>query len=146
MKKITALLFVAAIVSGCATAIPSKPVTLVSENGEFFNGTLTYDGPYSGNITVPGDKSRESFTGRFTVVDRTAIKRSSTDVVLPSNNSAPGLGSSSTTETNGIDAEGYWFGKGDQGTSIKCTLSIGVQGHGAGGCSASNGRSYEITL
>jgi hypothetical protein len=133
------------VISGCATTIPSKPVTLASEGGEFFNGTLDYDGPYSGVITV-SDSSGESFAGRFTVVDRTAIKRSSTDLVMPSNNAIPGLGSSSTTETKGIDAEGFWFGKGSKGTSIKCTLLMGINGHGSGKCKSSNGDDYSITL
>lgn len=134
------------LLSGCATTVPTKQVTLSTGSGDIRIGQLVYDGPYSGALTFPGDEFHESFTGRFTVVDRTAIKKSSSDIVVPSNNPVPAMGSSATTETKGIDATGYWYGQGSKGTTIKCTLEMGIQGHGFGSCSGSNGLTYEIAL
>ncbi len=133
-------------ISACASLPSNRPVTLVAADGEVRTGALNYDTPYTGVLLFKGQQDQESFSGRYTVVDKTAVKRSSGTIVVPSSTSVPGIGTASSTENKEIQAEGFWAAKGDKGTSIRCTLKIGLQGHGNGTCTTNTGESYEITL
>lgn len=129
----------------CATAIPDKQVTLVNSNGEFHQGKLTYDGPYSGNLVFESGPEGESFSGRYTVIDKTSVKKSSGDLIVPNGGPIPAIGSTASSESGEIKADGYYFAKSKTG-SLKCEIVVGAQGHGKGRCTHSDGSTYDIIL
>lgn len=129
-----------------ASCIPPKPVTLIGENGEQFIGQVTYDGPFTGTLTIESGPMGEQFFGRFVVVDRTATQRSQGTVVVPQGTSLPAMGAATNVSSGGVDASGFWYAVGNKGSRMECTLSIGRGGHGHGVCKHVNGESYRILL
>lgn len=129
-----------------ASCIPPKPVTLVGDTGEQFTGQVSYDGPFSGTLTIENGPGGEQFSGRFVVVDRTATQQSQGTVVVPQGTSVPAIGISTNVSTGGIDASGHWYAVGNKGARMECNLSIGRGGHGHGVCKHTNGKSYRILL
>tara|TARA_R100000656_G_C3882815_1_gene114827 strand:- start:23 stop:463 length:441 start_codon:yes stop_codon:yes gene_type:complete len=130
---------------GCATAIPNRTVTLLGSGGELYQGVLAYDGPYSGTLTFNEGPQGESFSGRYIVVDKTSMKRSSGDLIAPSNGTIPVIGTASSSESGEVSAEGVYIAKSKSG-HIKCEISVGAQGHGKGTCAHSSGSTYDIIL
>jgi hypothetical protein len=122
------------------------PLAISGDDGQLINGTLVYDDPYSGILTVQEGPGGESFSGRFTVVDKTSTKRSSGNLVVPSGNVIPAMGATNSSESGVVTAEGYWFARGSQGSSMKCELKVGRRGHGKGICNHSGGEVYDIVL
>lgn len=146
MKIKRYLIFLLAIsLSGCA-AIPSKTVTLVGEEGNHFVGILNYDGPYSGVLTVENGPNGELFSGRFTVIDRTAVQKYQSSIVIPQGNQVPAIGAAGGSSSGNVDASGFWYAIGDKGSKMDCELIIGLGGHGYGVCKHSNGVKYKIVL
>lgn len=133
------------MLSACG-GIPSKTVTLVEDAGAQFQGKLVYEDPYSGILSITNGPEGESFTGRFTVVDRSAVSRSQGSVVVPTGTIVPGVGAASSLSSGAIDASGYWYATGSKGGTMKCNINVGLQGHGQGVCSHSNGHQYQIVL
>ena len=129
---------------GCAS-IPSKVVTLSDQAGFLFEGTLEYDGPYSGIITVQNGPKSESFTGRFIVVDTTSRSQQSGIIAVPTNQ-MPAVGSTTKTSSGEVQASGYWYPKGNKGSTMQCELVIGKNGHGKGACKHNDGNFYNIIL
>ncbi len=131
------------LLSGC---IAAKKVSLIRPDGQIYSGTLSYDGPYSGNIVIKNGPNNESFSGTFVVVDKTAVKRNQGSLIVPQGNTIPAFGSTSGTSSGNVDASGYWYATGNNGSHMKCTLIIGIGGHGHGTCKHDNGAFYEIML
>lgn len=129
-----------------ASCIPPKPVTLIGETGEQFIGHVSYDGPFSGTLTIDNGPSGEQFSGRFVVIDRTATQQSQGTVVVPQGTSLPAVGTATNVSSGGIDASGFWYAVGNKGSRMECNLSIGRGGHGHGICKHANGKSYRILL
>jgi hypothetical protein len=136
----TALLCIAVL--GC---IPAKTVTLIAPDGPQYIGRLDYSDGLSGVLSMKNGPLGESFTGRYTVVDRTAVARSQGMLVVPGN-PVPAVGASGGTSSGAVDASGYWYAVGDKGSTMQCTLVVGRQGHGQGICKHSNGRVYQIVM
>lgn len=124
MKLYTSLLTIVVVVLvGCATQFK---VTL-SRTAEVYSGTLTFDGPYTGELTIPKGPGEESFTGRYVATDMTAIARSA-------------------GATGQVDAQGVWTGRGSRGSTIAAEVKVGRGGHGIGTAKDSNGKEYQISF
>lgn len=138
-----ALVFLSAAVAAC---IPAKVVTLIGPDGPQYVGRLDYsrDG-LSGVLSVKSGPLGESFTGRYTVVDRTAVGSSRGTLVVPGN-PIPAVGISGSTSSGNVDASGYWYAVGDKGSTMQCNVAVGRQGHGQGTCKHSNGNEYQIVM
>ena len=147
MKIKTISLFLFLLITGCATGFRKDiPVTLIGNDKELYIGRLDYDNFYSGILTIEVGSNRETFTGRFVVVDRTARSSTQGALVVPQGNQLPVIGSVGSTSSGGIDASGFWYGSGDKGSTMECVLQIGSYGRGHGTCKHSNGREYKILL
>jgi hypothetical protein len=143
-SKVTIVVFATFLLVSCAV-IPSKVVTLVSNAGDQFAGKLEYSDGLSGTLVVTEGPDNESFAGPYSVVDRTAVHNSQGTVVVQKSN-MPTVGAASTSSSSQINATGYWYGRGNRGSTMNCTLEIGRQGHGHGICQHSNGQQYQIVL
>ena len=142
-KILKTLLLLSVLLSAC---IPSKVVTLVGNEGDQFVGSLNYDGPYSGTLTIEKGPGSERFTGRFIVVDRTAVQEHQGTLVVPQDNQLPAIGTVGGASSGKVDATGFWYAVGDKGSKMECELQIGLGGHGYGICKHSNGMEYKIVL
>ncbi|MBW9271730.1 MAG: hypothetical protein K1566_18985 [Candidatus Thiodiazotropha sp. (ex. Lucinisca nassula)] len=134
---------ISALLSGC---IAAKKVSLIQPDGHVYQGTLTYDGPYSGDLVIDNGPNNIKYTGRFVVVDKTSINKKQGSVIVPQVSNLPAVGSTSSTSSGNIDAQGYWYAAGSDGSHMKCILSIGAGGHGHGTCTHENDSKYEIML
>ncbi len=130
---------------GCVT-YAQKIVTLVENNGKQFKVIINYDGPYTGELVVEEGPDNERFVGRFTVVDRTSTQVTRGNIVVPKSNQLPSLGSVESSSGGKVEAEGFWFGTGNKGSTMQCHLTIGRGGHGYGDCKHSNGSEFKIYL
>jgi hypothetical protein len=119
---------------------------LVDDDGNQFLGQLIYDGPYSGILTVNNGPAGEYFSGRFTVVDQTAVQRAQGSVVVPHGNQLPAVGTVGSSASGNVNASGYWYSVGENGTKMECVLNIGLGGHGHGNCKDNNDTEYKILL
>ena len=128
MKSYRALLtFAVAALVGCATHTQFK-VTL-SQTVEVYSGTLTFDGPYTGELTIPKGPGEESFTGRYVNTDMTPISISA-----------------GVSASGQLDAKGVWTGRGSRGSTIVAEVKVGRGGHGIGTAKDSNGKEYQISF
>jgi hypothetical protein len=142
--KIRSLILV--LLSVTITAcIPAKVVTLIGPDGPQYFGSLEYSDGLSGVLTVQNGPLGESFTGRYTVIDRTAVGQSQGTLVMPGN-STPTIGATGSSSSGNVDASGYWYAVGDKGSTMQCDLVVGRQGHGRGTCKHSNGNVYQIVM
>jgi len=130
----------------CSTILPSKMVTLVGKEGDQFVGNVNYDGPYSGTLTIENGPNDEHFSGRFTVIDRTAIQKHQGTLVVPQGNQFPAVGTAGDVSSSNIDATGFWYAVGGKGSKMECELTVGLGGHAHGICKHNNGREYKIIL
>lgn len=105
------LYVVCLLMAGCITP---KVVTLVAETGQQFTGRVSYDGPFSGTLTVEEGPNSERFSGRFVVVDRTAVQQGQGTLVVPQNPSEPAVGVSTTASAGSVDASGFWYAVGSR--------------------------------
>ncbi|MCG7972054.1 MAG: hypothetical protein JBO36_15500 [Candidatus Thiodiazotropha taylori] len=144
MKRIhfSIVLLAFILIAGC---VPAKKVSLIRHDGKIFVGTLNYDGPYSGSVTIENGPNNEKFKGRYVVVDKTATKKSQGTLVNQGPSSVT-IGASSGNSSSKVDASGYWYATGSRGSHMKCILTIGVGGHGHGVCDHENGEVYDIML
>ncbi len=104
-SKVSISAFVALLLVSCAV-IPSKVVTLVSTAGDQFLGNLKYSDGLSGTLTVMEGPNSESFSGPYSVVDRTAVQNSQGTIVVPKSN-MPTVGAASAFSSSQINATGY---------------------------------------
>ncbi len=142
--KIFPLFILFIMITGCASQPLSRTVTMIGKNKEFYVGRI--DGTASGFIlNMQNGPNGEKFTGTYVVVDRTAYSRSQGGIMVPVGNQFPAVGSASSSSSSRIDAHGYWYSKGDKGSTMKCVLQAGIEFHGQGTCQHSNGSEYEIT-
>lgn len=124
MKLPTMLwMFAVVAITGCAT---QYKVSLSSPT-EVYVGTLTFDGPYTGELTIPKGPEGESFTGRYVATDMTT-------------------GALAVGGTGQIDARGVWTGRGSRGTSLTAEVTLGRGGHGIGKAKDANGKEYQISF
>ena len=124
MKSLTTLLMFAMVtITGCAT---QYKVSLSSPT-EVYVGTLTFDGPYTGELTIPKGPEGESFAGRYVATDMT-----------PQAFAVGGTGQ--------IDARGVWTGRGSRGTPLTAEVTVGRGGHGIGKAKDTNGKEYQISF
>lgn len=143
--RICALLIVSVGLVACATGeIPPKAVMLIQDGARPFEGTLSYTGPYSGSISIPRGPNDESFTGRFVVVDRTSKEASSSSI--SGGGLAPINGVAVSSAAGRVDASGFWYATGSNGSTLQCELRMGLGGHGQGTCTHSAGAKYQIAL
>ena len=137
-----ALVFLSATVTAC---IPAKVVTLIGADGPHYVGRLDYSDGFSGVLSIEKGPLGENFTGRYTVIDRTAVGNSQGTLVIPGN-PIPAIGVSGSSSSSNVDASGYWYAVGDKGSTMQCNLAVGRQGHGQGTCKHSNGNVYQIVM
>ena len=137
-----ALVFLSVAVTAC---IPAKVVTLIGPDGPQYLGRLDYSDGLSGVLSIQNGPLGENFTGRYIVIDRTAVGQSQGTLVIPSN-SVPAIGTSGSSSSGNVDASGYWYALGDKGSTMQCDLAVGRQGHGRGTCKHSNGNIYQIIM
>ena len=125
MNRIKSFLsaFMLIAVVGCATRFP---VTL-SQSSEIYSGTLTFDSPYTGELSIPSGPGGESFVGRYVASD-----------VSPGILAVGGTGQ--------IEARGVWAGRGSHGSSITAEVKVGRGGHGIGTAKHSNGKEFQISF
>ncbi|SRR2546429_8286694 len=123
-----ALLFVVITSSLLAACAVTHKVTL-SHTTEVYSGTLVFDGPYTGTLTIPKGPDGESFSGRYVATDMTSV--------------AQGFGASSAGP---IEATGVWVGQGSRGSTIQADVKVGRGGHGIGTAKHSNGKVYQVSF
>jgi hypothetical protein len=111
------------VMVGCIT--PFK-VTL-SQQTRVYSGTLNFDSPYTGDLSIPEGPDGESFSGRYVATDTT-----------PAVSSVGGSGQ--------IEAHGVWTGIGSKGSTIIAELKLGRGGHGVGVAKHSNGEQFQISF
>lgn len=115
--------FATAVLIGCAT---QHKVTL-SNATEVYVGTLTFDSPYTGELSVPKGPNEESFSGHYVATDM-----------------SPGV--FAVGGTGQVEARGVWTGRGNRGSTLTAELKIGRGGHGIGTAKHSDGKEYQISF
>ncbi len=112
-----------AALAGCAT--PYK-VTL-SRPPEVYVGTLTFDTPYTGELSIPKGPGGESFKGYYVAGDMAS-------------------GARVTGGTSLKDELGFWTGEGTRGSSLSAEITVGRGRHGIGTATDWNGKEYTISF
>jgi hypothetical protein len=144
LAKIAKPVFVTLSVT-LASCIPAKIVTLISAEGNQYLGKIDYSDAFSGVLSIEHGPLGESFLGRYTAIDKTAVGQANGTMVVPSNR-MPAVGVSNATSSGSIDATGYWYAIGNRGSTMQCHLDLGRLGHGQGTCRHSDGHVYQIIM
>ncbi len=142
--KIIPLLVLFLLITGCIGDVNIlRTVTLVGNDKETYSGLLDYNNK-NNILTVEVGPNREKFTGPFVIVDRTAYGQTQGRAIVPQGNLFPAVGSVGSTSSGNFDASGFWYGSGDQRSTMECVLQMGLNLHGQGACKHSNGLEYKI--
>ncbi len=138
----------------CNCGTVSQKLTMWGAN-DVYNGKIIcgFQGailnPSSGTITIEKGPDGETFSGPYTIMDRTPRAGSQSSAFVPMQGNIPAIGQSQSQVFGKADATAVWVGQGNRGSRLEGEIPVsidknGVFYHGQGSVRHNDGRLFKI--